>query len=953
MPVVETLTLKVDAKVKRALIDSLAKIGKEGEKGAKNADKLDKNIRKVSPAPINRLADAANRANGGLLNMVKSTTLMGYNLQGIVLVAINKLRSSFVDMTDQFNRVIGQMNLWTGSMEEARAATYRLQEVSIDTGWTLDDLSSSTTKLDVGFKNLGLSTNETIDIVRGLGLQFRAMGAEGKKLPKVIGNLSTIFQRDVVAFEKLESLLGRGRHEQLFQAIADQLIKIKGIDMNDFANKGKNAMMIVKAAMDAGVISGRDLQEVIVRIGKDAGKQSTIATEIGHGWNKLSEAITVVITRFDEATGFSNTLARGFSVLAEWIRDLAKGMGTLGSWLKGIKGVYSTLQPYLAAFVSYMIETVKETWKFIKVLYKFADAVGVISIVKGAISLLSIAFLGLWEAGKTVQGWFTSFFEWATEVVKSFYSWIARVVDRFEWLSKILKPIVETLKSLAGWKFPEVKPVSGGSTTTTGSKGGSTTGGSTTGGGTTGAVTVDQLQQRFGNIRGQQRNLGAAQAGGLTTGDQYIKQMARINTQYKDLLRTQAHDLKAKPALTAKIKAQIKATQGAADAYKLSTLSTQKAIDKAQEEIEAINTAFEAKDLTEQQRDQRLKTVNTRLKDLLVTHSVEIQTYDHLNVKVRELVKETGKAADRIKDQTEEEKKKSTLLKQQEALQKFLNKTLAATIDILAQNTGFLSGDRPLTQEAKSTWDALKEGNFVGAALQLGESAVQSISELFGGKNRHEKQQDKIFASSYDDYYYGKKRLDQLRGDEQITEQKFHQERVNIADRQQQFLEQNYDMLRDEQKKELQQRIAEFQDSRDWLKKMADKEQEQVDKMTQLQATMDQQKQLAEQQLQTQKMMLEREKEQLAVMTRERDAAILEARLQAQANRDSIAVQSFGSANASSSATPKIEVKVDMHGDIGNAVKTEMKSDTTGKAILNTMYQNADEYGEFTGGRVA
>ena len=98
MPPIEEHTLVVSTKVKGDLAKSMKMIKDESEGAAKSTKKFDAASKRLSPKPLQSVASAANMANKSLLNMVKSATLMGYNLQGIALLAINKLRTSFIDL---------------------------------------------------------------------------------------------------------------------------------------------------------------------------------------------------------------------------------------------------------------------------------------------------------------------------------------------------------------------------------------------------------------------------------------------------------------------------------------------------------------------------------------------------------------------------------------------------------------------------------------------------------------------------------------------------------------------------------------------------------------------------------------------------------------------------------------------------------------------------------------
>ena len=291
--------------------------------------KLRTNISQIKDTPFKALGVTIERTNSRVLNFIKNVTLMGYNLQGVILLAVNRLKAAFVDMTDQLNRVIGQMEKWTGSLNKAVAAAGQLQRISVETGWDLDALSSTFTKLGLGFENLQLGTDKLMQLTRGLGLLFRQVGADGAQMAKIAGQIATMFTRDTVPFEKIETFLGRGRFEQILKDLAEQLLKIKGIDLSQWGARTQNAIAMIKQMMDDGAISGRDLAQAWIKLLEEGSKLSTKASEIGHGFDQLTNSVIVFISRADQSVGLSNTLAATFTAMADAVLFLADNVDYL------------------------------------------------------------------------------------------------------------------------------------------------------------------------------------------------------------------------------------------------------------------------------------------------------------------------------------------------------------------------------------------------------------------------------------------------------------------------------------------------------------------------------------------------------------------------------------------------------------------------------------------------
>ena len=293
------------------------------------AQRLREGLNRIRATPFRAIADMTERANSRILTFMGNLLLMGNNLQGLVLLAVNRLRAAFVDLTDQLNRVIGQMEKWAETAEKAAELVDALQSISVETGWDLDDLSSTFTKLGTVFQDLGLSTAEVMRLTRGLGLLFRQVGADGDKMANVAGKISQLFAKETPSFTNLEALLGRGRYEQILKSLADELLRLKDIDLTHWANRGMTALAVLRREMGDGAITGADLAKAWINLLDKANDLGIVATEIGHGFDQLTRATTVMVTRFDQAVGLSNTLAAVFSHMAFGVKWLADNVGKL------------------------------------------------------------------------------------------------------------------------------------------------------------------------------------------------------------------------------------------------------------------------------------------------------------------------------------------------------------------------------------------------------------------------------------------------------------------------------------------------------------------------------------------------------------------------------------------------------------------------------------------------
>ena len=118
--------------------------------------------------------------------------------------------------------------------------------------------------------------------------------------------------------------------------LGQELVKLKDIDLTEFGNRGQNAMAIIEREMKKGAVSGADLHNALVNVTKARLSGDIVPTEIGHALDQLIKSVTVFITRFDDASGASNTLAKFIHDLSQGIKILADNMDDVVKTVKQI-----------------------------------------------------------------------------------------------------------------------------------------------------------------------------------------------------------------------------------------------------------------------------------------------------------------------------------------------------------------------------------------------------------------------------------------------------------------------------------------------------------------------------------------------------------------------------------------------------------------------------------------
>ena len=303
--------------------DGFRKVADKAKMTFQNLGKVQKNQQSIKSNKVKKLGDDSAKTAKQVKGMTDGLLLMGNSLKGLVILGVSKLASEFVGLADEFNHVRDQMERFTGSSERAAELTDKLQKASIDTGSSLGILSTAFNKISIGLSQFGHSEEELIDVTKGMALVFSDAGVEADKLADITGNLASMFTRATLPFDKFESLFTGANQEEVFKKISDELVKISGIDLTSFANKGKNAMAIIETEVKKGTISVKDLRTAFINVGKARLDEGIVPTQIRHGVDQLTQSFTVLLTKFNESTGLSTTLAELLHNMSRIVKDLS------------------------------------------------------------------------------------------------------------------------------------------------------------------------------------------------------------------------------------------------------------------------------------------------------------------------------------------------------------------------------------------------------------------------------------------------------------------------------------------------------------------------------------------------------------------------------------------------------------------------------------------------------
>ena len=267
-------------------------------------DRLERELTQ-SNRTLARTERNARRAGDGISTMV---------VAGRVFVALALaqqlagIATAFATTADEMTRFRNRIRLVTSDLDQQGFIFNALIQIALDTGATLDVVSSSFQRFNVGTESLGFSIQENIQLVRTLAQTFEISGSSTAEATSSALQFGQALSSGVLRGEELNAILES--NPRLARAVADGL----GVVVGDLRRLGAEGQL-QSIAVARAVLSQADII---------ADTFAEIVPPIARSINNLNIAWIKFVDEFSESTGAGGALSDGITSLSENLEDVIK-----------------------------------------------------------------------------------------------------------------------------------------------------------------------------------------------------------------------------------------------------------------------------------------------------------------------------------------------------------------------------------------------------------------------------------------------------------------------------------------------------------------------------------------------------------------------------------------------------------------------------------------------------
>lgn len=245
---------------------------------------------------IERRAKQLNKNLDGVFS--KSFGSLTAPLAGIgAALGVDQLRQ----MTDTWTDMTSRVNLAAGSIEKGTEVMGRLGEMARRTYSELTQTAESYLANATALKELGYSTDQSLDYTEALNNALVVSGAKGDRAANVIGALSKAMGLGKLSGVNLNTVLAQGGR------VAEALAAGLGTTVGGLRSLGAQ-----------GKITGNDLVKALSSQMETLRKEAeAMPATIGDGFTLLNNALLQYVGNADHATGVSARVAEALTIIAD------------------------------------------------------------------------------------------------------------------------------------------------------------------------------------------------------------------------------------------------------------------------------------------------------------------------------------------------------------------------------------------------------------------------------------------------------------------------------------------------------------------------------------------------------------------------------------------------------------------------------------------------------------
>lgn len=306
----------------------------------------------------------------------KAETVTGLLVKAAGLLGAAFSVSELIRYTNTWTDLNSRVNIATGSIANGAAAMSRLTEMARRTYSSLELTAESFLRNSTAMRDLGYSTNQTLDFVESINNALVVSGAKGERAESVMNALGKAMALGKLSGDELNTVIASGG--RIAEALADSM----GVTTVELRALGK-----------AGKITGQDIYEGLTSQLETLREEAdSMPATIGDAFVLLNNSILEAVGTFDQMSGASGKVAEGII----WLADNLELLTPIVSGLAAVIAV--ALVPSLASAAT-------ATWVLTAAL--LANPLTWVALAIGAVVAAAVLLIqrmgGVEEAFLTVQ----------------------------------------------------------------------------------------------------------------------------------------------------------------------------------------------------------------------------------------------------------------------------------------------------------------------------------------------------------------------------------------------------------------------------------------------------------------------------------------------------------------------------------------------------------------------
>lgn len=253
----------------------------------------------------------------------QSSSSLGVLKTLIATVVTSAALSKFVQLSDTYTQMQGQLALVTKGQENLNAVFNALVGVSDRTRTSLAANVELYSKLAVTAKDLGLSQRDIIGFTESLNQAIKISGATAIQAEAGIRQLSQALGSGALRGDELVSIL------ENLPAVADVVAKSLNVSRGELKKLGEQGKLTSEVITTAFANAKTEL----------ADKFAKIPPTIGDGFQALSNQFLLTVGALDQVSGAGSSLGGFLKSMATTLKDLTPAFVNFG------RAIFGTLDP--------------------------------------------------------------------------------------------------------------------------------------------------------------------------------------------------------------------------------------------------------------------------------------------------------------------------------------------------------------------------------------------------------------------------------------------------------------------------------------------------------------------------------------------------------------------------------------------------------------------------------